>query len=72
MTEVLVKIPDNQLPFFIELLERLQFAEIEKIDNQEFLKKEFLFQFDEAVKEAKQHLQGNIKLQPINEVLNEL
>ncbi len=42
MTEVLVKIPDNQLPFFIDLLERLQFAEIDKIDNQTFSKKEFL------------------------------
>jgi len=72
MTEVLVKIPDNQLPFFIDLLERLQFAEIEKINNQKYSKKEFMLQFEEAVTEAKLHFQGNIKLRPIKEVLNEL
>ncbi len=72
MTEVLVKIPDNQLPFFIDLLERLQFAEIEKINDQKFLKREFLNQFSEALSEAKQHLEGKAKLRPIKEVLNEL
>ncbi len=72
MTEVLVKIPDSQLPFFLDLLELLQFAEIEEINSQKFSKKEFLNQFSEALNEAKLHLEGKVKLRPIKEVLNEL
>lgn len=72
MTEVLVKIPDHQLPFFIALLERLQFAEVEKVNGQQISKEVFLHQFEEAVREVKLHLEGKVQLRSLNEVLNEL
>ncbi len=52
MTEVLVKIPDSQLPFFIALLERLQFVEVESINGQPLSKKDFLDQFEAAIADS--------------------
>jgi hypothetical protein len=72
MTEILVKIPDHQVSFFIALLQRLQFAEVEHVNGQKISKEIFLSQFEESVREANLHLQGKTQLRSLQEVLNEL
>jgi hypothetical protein len=72
MTELIVKLPEHQVPFFMALLERLQFVEVEKINGEKRSKEQFLKDFDESLQEAKLHLQGKIRLPKIEEVLDEL
>ena len=72
MTELIIKLPEHQVPFFMALLERLQFVEVEKINGEKQSKEQFLKDFDDALQEAKLHLQGKIRLPKIEEVLDEL
>lgn len=72
MTELLVKLPEHQVPFFVALLERLQFVEITQINGQQRSKEEFLREFEASLQEAKLHLQGKIRLPKIETVLDEL
>ncbi len=72
MTELLIKLPEHQLPFFVALLERLQFVEIAQINGQQRSKEEFLRDFEASLQEAKLHLQGKVRLPRIETVLNEL
>ena len=72
MTELIIKLPEHQVPFFMALLERLQFVEVEKINGEKQSKEQFLKDFDDALQEAKLHLQDKIRLPKIEEVLDEL
>lgn len=72
MTELLVKLPENQVPFFMALLERLQFVEVEKVNGRRLSKEQFLRGFDDSLQEAKLHLEGKIRLSKIEDVLHEL
>lgn len=72
MTELIIKLPEHQVPFFMALLERLQFVEVQKINGEKRSKEQFLKDFDESLLEAKLHLQGKIRLPKIEEVLDEL
>lgn len=70
MTELTVKVPENQVSFFVALLERLQFVEIAHINGQS--KEDFLRDFESSLQEAQLHLQGKIRLPKIETVLDEL
>ncbi|MBK8425258.1 MAG: hypothetical protein IPL27_04415 [Lewinellaceae bacterium] len=72
MSELLVKLPEDQLPFFLALLERLQFVEIEQINGQKISKEQFLQEFEKSLRDAKLHLSGKVKLPKIEAVLDEL
>ena len=72
MTKLIVKLPEHQVPFFMALLERLQFVEVEQINEKKQSKEQFLKDFDDSLLEAKLHLQGKIRLPKIEEVLDEL
>ena len=72
MSELMIKLPEQQLPFFLALLERLSFVEIEQINGRRQSKEAFLEGFESSLAEAKLHLEGKIRLPKIEEVLNEL
>ena len=71
MSELLVKLPEDQLPFFLALLERLQFVEIEQINGQKISKEKFLQEFEQSLQDAKLHLAREIRLLKIETVLDE-
>jgi hypothetical protein len=70
MSELLVKLPDEQMPFFLALLERLNFVTVEQINGKSLTKTEYLEGFEESLLEAKLHLAGKIRLAKIEDVLN--
>ncbi|MFN0034482.1 MAG: hypothetical protein ACKVUS_05395 [Saprospiraceae bacterium] len=72
MTELLIKLPEHQVPFFMALLKRLQFVKVEKIDGEKISKEQFLSDFEGALNDAQKHLQGKIRLPKIEEILDEV
>lgn len=72
MSELMIKLPEQQLPFFLALLERLSFVEVEQINGRRQTKEAFLEGFENSLIEAKLHLEGKIRLPKIEEVLNDL
>ncbi len=72
MSELLLKLPEDQLPFFLALLERLNFVEIEQLNGQKISKKQFLEDFEGSLREAKMHFSGDVRLKNIQTVLDEL
>ena len=73
MEHLILNIKDKKkLPFFKELLKRMEFVEVVepvKFTNKE---KQILADLDEAVKQVNLHKTGKIKLKTIQQVLNEL
>jgi hypothetical protein len=67
-----IKLPENQLPFFLDLLDRLNFVEIEKINGRKRSKEELFASLKKSLQEVELHRQGKIKLPTIEEVLNEI
>lgn len=67
-----IKLPENQLSFFLQLVERLQFIEVERVDGQKRSKAELLASLHQSLLEVEMHRQGKIKLPTIEEVLHEL
>jgi len=67
-----IKLPENQLPFFLDLLDRLNFVEVEKINGRKQSKEELFASLQKSLREVELHRQGKIKLPTIEEVLNEI
>ena len=66
--------PDSQYPFFIELIKKLKFAKITAPKTKVVTPKqqEFIADLKQSLKEVDLHLEGKIKLQSLDELLNEL
>ena len=66
--------PDNQYPFFIELIKKLKFAKITAPKTKVVTPKqqEFIADLKQSLKEVDWHLEGKIKLQDAREFLDEL
>lgn len=71
MKQITLHIPDNKVPFFMELIKCLRF--IKKIETNEGTSKEEILQdIREAVEEVNKIKSGKLKAKPLNEFLNEL
>ncbi len=71
MKQITIHIPDNKVPFFMELVKSLKF--IKKVETNEGTSKEEVLQgLQEAVEEVNQIKAGKKKAQPLSEFLNEL
>ena len=70
MSELLLKLPEEQLPFFLELLERLHFVEIEFVNGKKLSKKQFLDDFEASIEEANSHFEEKHSLAKIETVLD--
>jgi len=71
MKQITIHIPDNKVPFFMELVKNLKF--IKKFETNEGTSKEEVLQgLQKAVEEVNQIKAGKKKAQPLSEFLNEL
>jgi hypothetical protein len=72
MKQVVLNIPDNKYPFFMELVKSLTFV---KIPGQAKLTKkqqEFVEGTKISIGQVEQHLKGEIKLKTADQLFNEL
>jgi hypothetical protein len=74
MKEITVRIPTLQFEFFMELLEKLQFAQVEKVTDEPFTPAQQAFEAElrEALEQAELHKQGKIKLKDARTFLLEM
>lgn len=72
MKQVVLNIPDNKYPFFIELIKCLDFVEI--TDQTELIQKqkEFVEGTKKSLEQVEQHLKGDIKLKSAEQLFDEL
>jgi hypothetical protein len=73
--DVLVKVPDNKLDFFMELVKNLKFKAEPKTETpRQFTpeEREWIDGLKESLQEVELHQQGKIKLKSARELLNEL
>ena len=72
MKQVVLNVPDNKYPFFMELVKSLGFvkvpAEVEVTKNQQ----DFVDGTKKSLEQVEQHLKGEIKLKTVDQLLNEL
>lgn len=72
MKQVILNIPDNKYPFFMELVKSLGFI---KVSSEPILTKkqqEFVEGTKKSFEQVEQHLKGEIKLKSAEQLLNEL
>jgi hypothetical protein len=77
MREVLVKVPDEQYRFLMELLRHLPFVEAEPVTAalpKELTpaQQEWVGEMREALEQVELHQQGKIKLRSLDELIDEL
>ena len=75
MTEIVLNIPDNKLPFFIQLARELDFIVIDEKKTSKKLtakQKKLVEDFRVGLQEVDLHTQGKIKLKTAQQLLNEL
>lgn len=74
MKEITVSIPTPQFEFFMELLQKLQFAEVEKVIDkpQTLAQQAFEAALRESLEQAELHRQGKIKLKDARSFILEL
>ncbi len=73
MVELTIKLPEQEMPFLLALLKRLNFVEFSATSSPVATSKaQFLDDFEQSLKDVKLHMEGKIKLPTIEEVLNEL
>ena len=75
MTEIVLKIPDNKLPFFMELAKELDFIVVDEKKTAKKLtakQKKWMNDFQTALNEVDLHTKGKIKLKTAQQLLDEL
>jgi hypothetical protein len=71
MKQITIHIPDNKVPFFMELIKNLKF--IKMVETEEVTSKEKVLKgLEDAVEEVNQVKAGKNKAQPLSDFLNEL
>lgn len=71
MRQVILNVPDNKFPFFMELVKNLDFVKMKEVEK-EPTKEEILQGIAEGFQQAKHYRQGKLKLKPAKELLDEL
>jgi hypothetical protein len=72
MKQVVLNVPDNKYPFFMELVKSLGFVKIPgevKLDKKQ---KEFVEGTKNSLDQVEQHLKGEITLKTADQLFNEL
>lgn len=68
MKQITLNIPDNKYPFFLELIQNLEFVKVQEESSSE----EVLRGIEQGLKEVKLVEEGNLKSRPVKDFLNEL
>ncbi|MBK6966274.1 MAG: hypothetical protein IPH20_20705 [Bacteroidales bacterium] len=72
MKQVVLNVPDNKYPFFMELLKSLGFVKVtgeSKLTNDQ---QDFVDGTKKSLEQVEQHLKGEIELKTADQLLNEL
>jgi hypothetical protein len=72
MKQVVLNIPDNKYPFFMELLKSLSFVKVPDEAKLTKKQKEFVEGTKSALEQVEQHIKGEIKLKTADQLFNEL
>lgn len=72
MRHLTLSIPDKDYAFFMTLIKRLDFVNIEENKTTKATKKEFLDDLKGAVEEVKEIKAGKLKGRPLKDLLDEL
>jgi len=72
MKQVVLNIPDNKYPFFMELIKNLDFVKIQKVVKLTKKQKEFIEGTKNSLEQVEQHLKGEIELKTADQLYNEL
>jgi hypothetical protein len=72
MKQVVLNIPENKFPFFMELVKTLGFVTVAEEMQLTEEQQEFVAGTRDALKQVEQHLNGEIKLKTADQLLDEL
>jgi len=72
MKQVVLNVPDNKYPFFMELVKSLGFVKVPDEAKLSKTQKEFVEGTKNSLKQVEQHLKGEIKLKTADQLFNEL
>ena len=72
MKQVVLNIPDNKYPFFMELIKSLDFVKIPKDVALTKKQEEFVEGTKNSIEQVKSHLKGEINLKTADQLYNEL
>ncbi len=69
---ITIEIPDNEVPFFKELLRRFNFVEVVQEDILDKKQEQFVKEVKDALQEVELHQAGKKKLKTAKQLLREL
>jgi len=72
MKQVVLNIPDNKYPFFMELVKSLGFIKVPEEAKLTKKQQEFVEGTKKSLEQIEQHLKGEIKLKTADQLFNEL
>jgi len=72
MKQVVLNIPDNKYPFFMELVKSLGFIKVPEEAKLTKKQQEFVEGTKKSLEQVEQHLKGEIKLKTADQLFNEL
>jgi len=72
MTQLILKVNDSKVSFFLELIKNFDFVKVENEDSIEPTKDEIKKSIKQGLKEVQLIEQGKMKATPLKEFLNEL
>jgi hypothetical protein len=72
MKQVVLNIPDNKYPFFMELVKSLGFVKLSDEAKLTKKQKEFVDGTKSSLEQVEQHLKGKIKLKTADQLFDEL
>ena len=72
MKQVVLNVPDNKYPFFMELVKSLGFIKVPNETKLTKKQKEFVEGTKNSLEQVEQHLKGEIKLKTADQLLDEL
>jgi hypothetical protein len=72
MKQVVLNVPDNKYPFFMELVKSLGFVKVSNVVKLTKKQQEFVEGTKQSLEQVEQHLKGEIKLKTADQLYNEL
>lgn len=72
MKQVVLNVPDNKYPFFMELVKNLGFVKVPGEAKLTKNQQEFVEGTKKSLEQVEQHLKGEIKLKTADQLFNEL
>ena len=72
MRDITLSVPEKEYPFFIKLIQKLEFVKVKESKETDISKQEFLNGFKEAINELNLVKEGKLKGLSAKDLLNEI